>query len=62
MVVSLRGETFMRAIDSSGQIKYGAYIANVLNETIEQVGPKNVVQVVMDNAKNCQVVGHLINL
>ena len=41
----------MRSIDSSSQIKFGAYIANVLNETIEEVGPKNVVQVVMDNAK-----------
>ena len=62
MVVSPRGETFMRVVDSSGKIKSGAYIADVLSESIEEVGPKNVVQVVMDNAKNCQAAGCLINL
>ena len=63
MAVSSRGETFMRAVDSSGKIKSGAYIADVLNETIdEEVGPENVVQVVMDNAKNYRVAGQLIML
>lgn len=62
MVVSPRGETFMRAVDSSGKIKYGAYIADVLNDTIEEVGPENVVQVVMDNAKNYRAAGRLISL
>ena len=52
----------MRAVDSSGKIKSGAYIADVLNETIEEVGPENVVQVVMDNAKNCRAAGRLISL
>ena len=52
----------MRAINFSCQIKYSAYINNVLNNTIEKVDPKNVVQVVMDNAKNCQGASRLINL
>ena len=62
MVVSPRGKIFMRAIDSSSQIKSSFYISNVLNDTIEEVGPKNVVQVVMDNAKNCHAASCLINL
>lgn len=61
-VVSPRGECFVKAVDSSGKIKSGLYIANIISETIEQVGVKNVVQVIMDNAKNCTSVargGHL---
>ena len=40
-----------------GKIKFGAYIASLLNKTIEEVGVENVVQVVMDNAKSFQAAG-----
>ena len=62
MVVSPRGETFIRAIDSTGKIKSGAYIADELNDVINEIGANNVVQVVMDNAKNCRLAGHIINV
>ena len=58
MVVSPRGETFIRAIDSTGKIKSGAYIVDVLNDIIIEIGANNVVQVVMDNTKNCN---HILN-
>ena len=61
MVVSPRGETFIRAIDSIGKIKSGAYIVDVLNDVIDEIGANNVVQVVMDNAKNCRLAGRIIN-
>ena len=61
MAVSPRGETFIRAIDSTGKIKSGAYIADVLNDVIDEIGANNVVQVVIDNAKNCRLAGRIIN-
>lgn len=62
MVVSPRGEAFVRAVDSSGMIKTGSYIADVLTSVIEEVGSKYVVQVIMDNAKNCRSASKIINL
>ena len=60
MIVSSRGETFLRAIDSSGKIKSGHYIVDVVMQAIEEVGVPNVIQVVMDNAKNCGAAGHCV--
>lgn len=60
MVVCPRGECFMKAIDSSGEIKSGQFICNIISEVIEQVGQQNVVQVIMDNAKNCRAAGRLL--
>ena len=60
MIISPRGETFVRAVDSSGSIKPGPYIADVISSVIEEVGAKNVVQVVMDNAKNCKHAGKIL--
>ena len=54
MIVSLRGETFVWAIDYVGSIKYGLYTVNILSFVIDKFGAKNVVKVVMDNAKNCK--------
>ena len=52
----------MRESNSSIHIKYSAYISTVFNNTIEEVGPKNVVQAGMDNAKNFQAINALIDL
>ena len=60
MVVSPRGETFVKAVDSSGMIKSGSYIADVLTSIIEEVGAMHVVQIVMDNAKNCKAAGRIL--
>ena len=60
IAVSTRGAMFLRAVDCEGQVKDGPFIANILIQAIEQVGPQNVVQVVTDNAKNCGVVGLLV--
>ena len=41
MVVSPRGETFVKTVDSSGSIKSGVYIADLLTSVIEEVGAKS---------------------
>lgn len=38
------------------------FIANILIQCMHDVGPQNVVQVIMDNAKNYRVVGMLIEM
>ena len=60
MVVCPRGETFIKSIDSSGAIKSGMYIADVLSTVIQEIGSEHVVQVVMDNAANCKNAGKVI--
>ncbi|XP_059066506.1 uncharacterized protein LOC131857797 [Cryptomeria japonica] len=60
IAMSTRGAMFLRAVDCEGQVKDGPFIANILFETIEQVGPQNVVQMITDNAKNCRAVGLLV--
>ena len=60
MIVSPRGETFVHAIDSAGSINSWPYIVDVVSSMIGGVGAKSVVQVVMDNAKNCKHVGKIL--
>ena len=55
MVVSPHEECFIKAMDSSGEIKSGSYIASIIGKVIDEVGEKNGVQVVMNNATNCRV-------
>lgn len=57
IAVSPKGAMVLKAVDCEGQVKDGQFIANILIAAIEQVGSRNVVQVVMDNAKNCRAKG-----
>jgi hypothetical protein len=50
MCVSLAGEEFLGAIDTSGHMKDAVYIADVIKRYLIEVGPENVVQVCTDNA------------
>jgi hypothetical protein len=60
IAVSTRGAMFLKAVDCEGEVKDGPFIANILIQAIEQVGPQNVVQVITDNAKNCRAAGLLV--
>lgn len=60
MVVSPRGECFIKAVDSAGEIKSGFYIASIISDVINEIGEKNVIQVVMDNAANCRAAGRIL--
>jgi len=54
------GPMFLRAINSEGEVKRKEYIAEKLIAVIEEVGAKNVVQVVTDNAANCKGAGMIV--
>ncbi|XP_028079954.1 uncharacterized protein LOC114281609 [Camellia sinensis] len=60
MAVTGGGPMFLKAVDCSGETKDKYFISNLMKEVIMEVGPKNVVQVITDNAVNCKAAGHLI--
>ena len=60
MIISPRGEMFVHVVDFVGSIKSGPYIADVISIVIDEVGASNVVQVVLDNAKNCKHAGKIL--
>ena len=60
MLVCPRGETFIKSTNNFGAIKISAYIADALVNVIKEVGPQHIVEVMMDNARNCRNAGALI--
>ncbi|XP_057831543.1 uncharacterized protein LOC131042228 [Cryptomeria japonica] len=60
IAVCPKGAMFLKAVDCEGQMKDAQFIANILIQCIQDVGPQNVVQVITDNAKNCRAAGMLI--
>ena len=51
---------FLRAVNAEGEIKSKEYIAEKLIAVIEEVGSRNVVQVITDNASNCKGAGLIV--
>ena len=43
-----------------GEIKSGAYIASIISDVIDEIGEKNVLQVVMDNVENYKSAGRIL--
>ncbi|XP_066163182.1 uncharacterized protein [Oryza sativa Japonica Group] len=60
LAVTEDGPMFLRAINTEGEIKRKEYIAEKMIAVIEDVGPKNVVQVITDNAANCRAAGLIV--
>eukprot|EP01018_Ginkgo_biloba_P010454 Gb_26948 [translate_table: standard] len=60
IVVCPNCSMFLNAVDCNGELKDGTFIANILIDAIERVGPSNVVQVITDNASVCKAVGLLV--
>lgn len=60
LVTSPEGVVFLKVIDTTNQKKTSAYIFQILEEAIIEVGVENVVQVVTDSAANCVGAGKLI--
>ena len=58
--VSASGVVFLLAHDYSNHYKTGINIAQLLLETIQMIGPYNVIQVIRDNAANCKAAGAII--
>jgi Protein of unknown function (DUF 659) len=54
------GPIFLKAINCQGEVKDKFFIFTIIKEVIEEVGPRNVVQVITDNAPVCKAAGMLI--
>lgn len=52
LLVSPKGTKFLRAVDTSGHEKNGAYIADLLSQSIETARVDHVIAVIMDGASN----------
>ncbi|GFS43676.1 hypothetical protein Acr_00g0086400 [Actinidia rufa] len=60
MAVSGALPMFLKAVDCSGETKDKHFIASLMKVVVIEVGPKNVVQIIMDNAPNCKAAGQII--
>ncbi|GFS32012.1 hypothetical protein Acr_00g0020400 [Actinidia rufa] len=59
MAVSGALPMFLKAVDCSGETKDKHFIASLMKEVVIEVGPKNVVQIITDNAPNCKAAGQI---
>ena len=50
MAITESGPMFLKSVDGSGEIKDKDFIAKHIIDVIMEVGPKNVVQIITDNA------------
>eukprot|EP01018_Ginkgo_biloba_P021743 Gb_37636 [translate_table: standard] len=53
---------FLNAVDCNGKFKDATFIANILIDAIESVGPSNVVQVITNNARVCKATRLLVEV
>ncbi|XP_072984347.1 uncharacterized protein [Typha latifolia] len=60
LAVTESGLMFLRAVNCEGEYKDKFCISNLIIKIIEEVGPYNVVQVVIDNAPICKAAGMLL--
>jgi hypothetical protein len=58
--VSASGAVFLSSHDYSDRFKTGINIAEPILNTIESIGPYNVIQVITNNAANCKAAGAII--
>jgi hypothetical protein len=60
LAVNPMGAVFVKAVDTSGDVKDAAYIADLIIKEVEVLGPENVIQVITDNASACAAAGKLV--
>ncbi|KAL9661445.1 hypothetical protein QQ045_026269 [Rhodiola kirilowii] len=60
MATSGSGPMFLKAVNCFGEVKDKFFIARLMKEVIYEVGDRNVVQIITDNAANCKGAGDLI--
>eukprot|EP01018_Ginkgo_biloba_P037138 Gb_07368 [translate_table: standard] len=51
---------FLNAVDCNGELKDATFIANILIDAVESVGPSNVMQVITKNARVCKAIELLV--
>ncbi|GAV60090.1 DUF659 domain-containing protein [Cephalotus follicularis] len=62
MAVSEGGAIFLKSINSQKEYKDKFYLASLITDTIAEVGPQNVVQVITDNAPVCKSAGAIVEM
>ena len=60
MAVLESGPMFFKAINCEGKTKDKHFIADLLINTIQDIGPQKVVQVITDNVAACKAAGHIM--
>ena len=60
MAVSEGGPMFLKALNCEGKTKDKHFIVDLLINTIQEIGPQKVVQVITDNLAACKVAGHIV--
>ena len=60
LAVSVSGAIFLSSYDYSDKFKTDINIAESLLDTIERIGPYNVIQIITDNAANCKAAMAII--
>ena len=60
MAASESGPMFFKAINYEGETKDNHFITNLLINTIQDIGPQKVVQVIIDNDVVCKAAGHIM--
>ncbi|GMP55069.1 hypothetical protein CsSME_00020002 [Camellia sinensis var. sinensis] len=60
MVASDGGDMVIRAVNCEGEPKDKYHIAKLISEVIDEVGPHNVIQVIIGNAPVCSAAGSII--
>jgi hypothetical protein len=60
LVVSPKGEMFLKVVDTGGETKDAAYIVGQLIDCIREVGVDSVIQVITDSAVVCKAAGRLV--
>ena len=60
MVSSLNGTFFLKAMDALGKYKDAQFMGELFIKIIEEVGIDSCVQIIMDNAHVCKVVGMIV--
>ena len=54
------GQCFFKAINCEGETKDKHFIVDLLINTIQEISPQKVVQVITDNAVACKAVGLIV--
>lgn len=60
LAMSVSGAIFLTAHNYLDKFRTAINIAEALLETIDHIGPYNVIQVITDNAPNCKAAGEII--
>ena len=60
LVISKNRPMFIIFVNYLGEVKDKQFIANLMKKVIDEVGDQKVMQIIADNAANCEGAGEII--